>query len=217
MPPIFAFPTLPIKPDCTTATAMWCDLPCNPCNLVQSTLTSTCTQHYYRHLIVLVIGFRHSTQAPHFTAPFMPHMTPLGFMCPGLGKLLGSWVLSHCTINKPHDMLPLSYSPSPNQIPLLCTPLVFTTYHALYGTHTTASAPTIAFVLISPVHTDKKGWTEYTPPYTSHFPPLLHAHTHTLPHACTFPHAQDRQNWMHGSLRNWTMLFLLTSSNFWCW
>ena len=119
----------------------------------------------------------------------MPHMTPLGFMCPGLGKLIRSWVLSHCTINKPHDMLPLSYSPSPNQLPLLCTPLVFTTYHALYGTHTTASAPTIAFVLTSPVHTDKKGWTEYTPPYTSHFAPLLHAHTHTLPHARTFPHA----------------------------
>ena len=92
----------------------------------------------------------------------MPHMTLLGFMCPGLGKLIRSQVLSHCTINKPHDMLPLSHSPSPDQLPLLCTPLVFTTYHALYSTHTTASTPTIAFVLISPVHTDKKGWTEYT-------------------------------------------------------
>ena len=158
-----------------------CNAPCNPCDLVQPMLTSTCTQHYCRHLIVLVIGFRHSTQAPHFTVPFMPHMTLLGFMCPGLGKLIRSQVLSHCTINKPHNMLPLSHSPSPDQLPLLCTPLVFTTYHALYSTHTTASTPTIAFVLISPVHTDKIGWTEYTPPYTSHFSPLPHAHSHFAP------------------------------------
>ena len=106
MPPIFAFTTLPIEPDYTTMTAMWCNLPCNPCDLVQPMLASACTQHYYRHLIVLVIGFRHSTQA---------------------------------------------------------------------------------FVLISSVHTDKKGWTEYTPPYTSHFAPLPHAYTHTLPHAHTLP------------------------------
>ena len=55
------FLTLPIEPDCTTMTAMQCDLPCNPCDLVQPMLTSTHTQHYYRHLIVLVIGFRHNT------------------------------------------------------------------------------------------------------------------------------------------------------------
>ena len=182
------FLTLPIEPDCTTMTAMQCDLPCNPCDLVQPMLTSTHTQHYHRHLIVLVIGFRHNTQAPHFTAPFMPHMTLLGFMCPSLGKLIRSWVLYHCTINKPHDILPLSHSPSLDQLPLLCTPLVFATYHALYSTHTTASTPTIAFVLISPVHTDKKGWTEYTPPYTPHFAPLPQAHTlshtHTILTLC---------------------------------
>ena len=87
-------------------------------------LASAHTQHYYRHLIILVIGFRYSTQAPHFTAPFMPYMTLLGFMCPGLSKLTRSQTLSHHAINKPHDMLPLSHSPSPDQLPLLCTPLV---------------------------------------------------------------------------------------------
>ena len=71
--------------------------------------------------------------------------------------LIRSQVLSHHTINKPHEMLPLSHSPSPDQLPLLCTPLVSTTYHAIYGTCTKTSTPTIAFVLISSVHTDKKG------------------------------------------------------------
>ena len=135
--------------------------------------------HYYRHLIILVIGFRCSTQATHFTAPFTPHMALLGFMCPGLGKLIRSQVLSHHTINKPRDTLPLSHSPSPDQLPLLCTPLVFSTYHALYGTCAAMSAPTITFVLISPVHKDKKRWTEYTH--------LMHLTLHLLPHthACT--------------------------------
>ena len=86
IPPIFTFTTLPIEPDCTTATAMQYDPPCNPHNLAWPMLTSTHTQHYHRHSIILVIGFRHSTQALHLTAPFMPHMTLLGFMCPGLGK-----------------------------------------------------------------------------------------------------------------------------------
>ena len=34
MPPIFAFLTLPIEPDYTTVTAIRCDLPHKPCNLV---------------------------------------------------------------------------------------------------------------------------------------------------------------------------------------
>ena len=59
--------------------------------------------------------------------------------------------MSHCTINKPHEMLPLSHSPSPDQLSLLCTPLVFATYHAIYGTCTKTSTPTIAFVLISSI------------------------------------------------------------------
>ena len=112
----------------------------------------------------------------------MPHMTLLGLMCPGLGKLIRSRALSHHAINKPHDTLPLSHSLSPDQLPLLCTPLFFATYHELCSTCATMSTPTIPFVLISPVHTDKKGWTEYTPPYTSHFVPLPHVCTHTLPH-----------------------------------
>ena len=145
-------------------------------------LTSTCTQHYYRHSIVLVIGFRYSIQACHFTTPFMPHMTLLGFMCPGLGKSIRSWVLSHHAINKPHDMSPLSYSLSPDQPHLLYTPLVFATYHAIYGTCTATSTPIIAFVLISPVHTDNKGWQNTPHPYTSHFAPLPNTCTCTLPH-----------------------------------
>ena len=128
MPSIFAFMTLPIEPNCTTATAMWCNLPCDPHNLVWPTLTSAHIQHCYRHSIILVIGYRHSTQAPHFTAPFTPHMTLLGFMCPALGKFIRSWVLSHHAINKLYDMSPLSHSPSLDQLPLLCTPLVFATY-----------------------------------------------------------------------------------------
>ena len=98
MPSIFTFPTLPIKPDCTTTTAIWCNLLHEQCNLVwpQPMLASTHMWHYYRHLIILVIGFRNSTQAPHFT----PHMTLLGFMCPGLGNFIRSWVLSCYTINK---------------------------------------------------------------------------------------------------------------------
>ena len=103
--------------------------------------------------------------------------------------------MSHCIINKPHDISPLTHSLSPDQLPLLCTPLVFATYHVVYVTCTATSAPTIAFVLISPVHTDKKGTTECTPPgYISfctfashsclHFALHLHstyACTHTLP------------------------------------
>ena len=119
--------------------------------------------HYYRHLIILVIGFRCSTQAPHFTTPFMPHMTILGFMCPGLGKLIRSQALSHHAINKPHDTWPLSHSPSTT--PFLY-PISFATYHVIYSTYATMSAPTIAFVLISPVHTDKKGMNSIHP--TSH-------------------------------------------------
>ena len=66
-------------------------------------------------------------QLPVSAAPppvVFPHMTLLGFLCPGLGKLIRSQALSHHTINKPHDMLPLSHSLSPDQLPLLCTPLV---------------------------------------------------------------------------------------------
>ena len=114
-------------------------------------------QHYYRHLIILVIGLRCSTQAPCFTAPFMPHMTLLGFMCPGLGKLIRLQALSHHTINKPHDTLLFSHSLSPDQLPLLCTPFSFATYHMIYGACTATSTTTRTFVLISPVHTDKEG------------------------------------------------------------
>ena len=148
-------------------------------------ITSAHTWHYYRHLIILVIGLRCSTQALHFIAPFMPHMTLLGFMCPGLGKLIRSQALSHHTINKPHDILLFSHSLSPDQLPLLCTPFSFATYHTIYSACTATSAPTLAFVLISPVHTNKRGQTEYTPPDISHFVPLPHTHTHTLPYACT--------------------------------
>ena len=148
--------------------------------------------HYYRPLIILVIGLRCSTQAPCFTAPFMPPMTLLGFMCPGPGKLISSQALSHCTINRPHDTSLFSHSPSPDQLPLLHTSFSFASYHMVYGACAAMSAPTIAFVLISPVHTDKKGGqTEYTPQDISHFVPLphAHAHTHTSPHAhtCTSP------------------------------
>ena len=65
--------------------------------------------------------------------------------------------MSHCTINRPHDMLLFSHSPSPDQLPFLCTSFSFASYHVVYGAHAAMSAPTIAFVLISPVHTDKKG------------------------------------------------------------
>ena len=122
--------------------------------------------HYYRHLIILVIGLRHSTQAPCFTAPFMPPMTLLGFMCLGPGKLIRSQALSYRTINRPHDTSLFSHSPSPDQLPLLCTPFSFASYHAVYGTHATTSTPTIAFVLISPVHTDKKKDEQNTPHQT---------------------------------------------------
>ena len=151
-------------------------------------ITSAHMQHYYRHLIILVIGLRHSTQAPSFTAPFMPHMTLLGFMCPGPGKLIRSWALSHHAINRPHDMLLFSHSLWPDQLPLLCTSFSFASYHMVYGTRATMSTPTIAFILKSPVHADKGGQTEYTPPDISYFVPLPHAHTCTLPHAHTLPH-----------------------------
>ena len=119
-------------------------------------IASAHTQHYYRPLIILVIGPRSSTQAPCFTAPFMSPMTLLGFMCLGPGKLIRSWALSHCAINRPHDTLLFSHSPSPDQLPLLCTSFSFASYHMVYSTHATMSAPTIAFALISPVHTDKR-------------------------------------------------------------
>ena len=117
-------------------------------------IDSACTQHYYRPLIILVIGLRRSTQAPCFTAPFMSPMTLLGIMCPGPGKLIKSQALSHHAINRPHDTSLFSHSPSPDQLPLLCTSFSFASYHTVYGAHATMSALTIAFVLISPVHTD---------------------------------------------------------------
>ena len=76
MPPIFTFTTLPIKPDCTTATAMQYDL-------VWLIFSPTCTQHYYRHSIILVICYRHSTQSPHFTAPFMYFFFSIIIYCVG--------------------------------------------------------------------------------------------------------------------------------------
>ena len=132
--------------------ATWCDA-----------IASARTQHYYRPLIILVIGLRCSTQAPCFTAPFMSPMTLLGFMCPGPGKLIRSRALSHHAINRPHDTLLFSHSPSPDRLPLLCTSFSFASYHAVYGTHATMSTPTIAFVLISPVHTDKRGTNRIHP------------------------------------------------------
>ena len=128
-------------------------------------ITSAHMQHYYRHLIILVIDLRHSTQAPCFTAPFMPPMTLLGFMCPGPGKLIRSRALSHCTINMPHDMLLFSHSPSPDQLPLLFTSFSFASYHMVYSAHAAMSTPTIAFILISLVHTDKKKGDEQNTPY----------------------------------------------------
>ena len=152
-------------------------------------IASTHMQHYYRHLIILVIGLRHSTQAPCFTAPFMPPMTLLGFMCPGLGKLIRSRALSHCTINMPHDMSLFSHSSSPDQLPLLYTSFSFASYHTVYSAHAAMSTPTIAFILMSLVHTDKKkgGWTEYTLLDISHFVPLPHTHARTLPCAHILP------------------------------
>ena len=121
----------------------------------------------------------------------MPHMTLLGFMCPGLGKSIRSWVLSHHAINKPHDMSPLSYSLSPDQPLLLYTPLVFATYHAIYGTCTATSTPIIAFVLISPVHTDNKGWqnTPHLTHLTLHLCLTLALVLCLTPCTCTLPHA----------------------------
>ena len=37
-----------------------------------------------------------------------------------------------------------------------CTSFSFASYHVVYGACTAMSTPTIAFVLISPVHTGKK-------------------------------------------------------------
>ena len=93
--------------------ATWCDA-----------IASAHTQHYYRPLIILVIGLRHSTQAPCFTAPFMSPMTPLGFMCPGPGKLIRSQALSHHAINRPHDTLLFSHSLLPDKLPFYVPPLV---------------------------------------------------------------------------------------------
>ena len=126
-------------------------------------ITSARMQHYYRPLIILVIGLRRSTQAPCFTVPFMPPMTLLGFICPGPGKLIRSQALSHHAINRLHDTSLFSHSLSPDQLPLLCTSFSFASYHAVCGACTTMSAPTIAFILISPVHTDKKRDEQNTP------------------------------------------------------
>ena len=123
-------------------------------------------RHYYRPLIILVIGLRCSTQAPCFTAPFMSPMTLLGFMCPGPGKLIRSQALSHCAINRPHDTSLFSHSLSPDQLPFLCTSFSFASYHMVYGVHAAMSALDI-----------------------SHFVLLPHAHACTLPHACTLHHA----------------------------
>ena len=132
-------------------------------------IDSACTWHYYRPLIILVIGLRRSTQAPCFTAPFMSPMTLLGIMCPGPGKLIKSQALSHHAINRPHDTSLFSHSPSPDQLPLLCTSFSFASYHTVYGAHAAMSAPTIAFVLISPVHTDKKkGGDEQNTPHETY-------------------------------------------------
>ena len=49
-----------------------------------------------------------------------------------------------------------SHSLSPDQLPILCTSFSFASYHVVYGTRAAMSAPTIAFVLMSPVYTDKK-------------------------------------------------------------
>ena len=147
-------------------------------------ITSAHMWHYYRHLIILVIGFRHSTQALCFTAPFMPHMTLLGFMCPGPGKLIRSQALSHHAINRPHDMLLFSHSPSPDQLPLLCTSFSFASYHAVYSVCTAMSAPTIAFVLISPIHTDKKGMNRIHPTWHISLCALAScSHLHFTPHS----------------------------------
>ena len=122
----------------------------------------------------------------------MPPMTLLGFMCPGLGKLIRSWALSHHAINRPHDTSLFSHSPSPDQLPLLCTSFSFASYHVVYGACATTPVSTIAFVLISPVHTDKKGDEQNTPRliYLTLCPcltltlcPALTPHTHT----CTSP------------------------------
>ena len=128
-------------------------------------ITSAHMQHYYRHLIILVIGLRHSTQAPCFTAPFMPHMTLLGFMCPGPGKLIRSWALSHHAINRPHDMLLFSHSLSPDQLPLLCTSFSFASYHTVYGTHATMSTPTMPSYL-NHLYMQIKGDKQNTPHLT---------------------------------------------------
>ena len=58
-----------------------------------------------------------------------------------------------------------SHSPSPDQLPLLCTSFSFASYHVVYGTCTAMSAPTIAFILISLVHTDKKKGDKQNTPY----------------------------------------------------
>ena len=164
-------------------------------------------RHYYRHLIILVIGLRHSTQAPCFTAPFMPPMTLLGFMCPGLGKLIRSWALSHCAINRPHDTLLFSHSLSTDQLPLLCTPFSFASYHAVYSAHATMSAPTIAFVLISPVHTDKEGMNRIHPILRISLCALAScSHTHFTPCSHLTPH-------LH-LISPFTLLSVHTSSSF---
>ena len=125
MPPIFTFITLPIEPDCTTATAMQCD----------PVLTSTCIQHYYRHSIIPVIGFRHNTQAHHFTAPFMPHMT-LHYLFTYLASLSGCIQLDSLLIHSFSFII----TTSPIHIPHSCT-----LTHVHVHTHTTP-------LLFSPLH-----------------------------------------------------------------
>ena len=188
-----------------------------------NTIASARMQHYYRPLIFLVIGLRRSTQAPCFTAPFMPPMTLLGFMCPGPGKLIRSWALSHQAINSPHDTSLFSHSLLPDQLPLLCTSFSFASYHMVYGTRAAMSTPTIAFVLNSPVHTDKKRTNRIHPtwhislcalashshlhlaphlhfPLCSHFTP----HLHLTPHSCLHLHLTSP----------FTLLSVCTSSSF---
>ena len=172
-------------------------------------IASARTWHYYRPLIILVIGLRCSTQAPCFTAPFMPPMTLLGFMCPGPGKFIKSQALSHCAINRPHDMLLFSHSPSPDQLPLLCTSFSFASYHAVYSACTAMSAPTIAFVLISPVHTDKKRMNRIHPTWHISLCGLAsRSHSHFAPHSHLALHS-------HLHLTSpFTLLSVHTSSSF---
>ena len=104
-------------------------------------------------------------------------------MYPGLGKLIRSWALSHCTINKPHDMSLLSHSPSPDQLPFLCAPLIFATYYVIYGACTATSAPTVTFNLYHLYIQIKRMDRIHLTHLTLHLCPMptLTLHTHTSP------------------------------------